>query len=326
MAFIDKAKIYVRSGNGGHGSLSFRREKFIEFGGPDGGNGGKGGDIIFKGNRSVNTLQKYRFNQHHKAQNGTGGSGKLRTGASGKDLILEVPCGTEIYNEEMSIKVSEILKHDQIYYFLRGGQGGKGNAHFKSSTNRAPRKTQNGELGKEVTIRLKLKLLADIGLVGMPNAGKSSILSILTNASPKVADYPFTTLNPNIGMVQTLDQEFILADIPGIIEEASTGKGLGHDFLSHVERCKILIHVLDCSENNVMKNYEIIRKELKNYGNGIEEKNEIIALNKIDIVDEKVIEDLIKIFKKEYKKVFEISAITSYNLNNLKKYCLELVK
>jgi GTP-binding protein len=327
MKFLDQAKIYIKAGNGGSGSASFRREKFIEYGGPDGGNGGKGGDVIFKGNKSVNTLQKYRFNQHHYAKNGSGGSGKLKTGASGKDLILEVPCGTEIYNEDMTIKVSEILEDGQLYYFLRGGQGGKGNTHFKSASNRAPRKVQDGEIGQEVTVRLKLKLLADVGLVGMPNAGKSSILSVVTNATPKVADYPFTTLDPHIGMVQTLDQEFIMADIPGIIEEASLGKGLGHDFLAHVERCSILIHVLDCSEQNVMQNYEIIRNELKNYGKGIEEKLEIIVLNKTDIVDEKKMSDLKQAFENATKqKVFEISAATSYNLSSVTKYILELMR
>ena len=327
MKFLDQVKIYIKAGNGGNGSPSFRREKFIEYGGPDGGNGGKGGDVIFKGNKSVNTLQKYRFNQHHYAKNGSGGSGKLKTGASGKDLILEVPCGTEIYNEDMTIKVSEILEDGQLYYFLRGGQGGKGNTHFKSASNRAPRKVQDGEVGQEVTVRLKLKLLADVGLVGMPNAGKSSILSVVTNATPKVADYPFTTLDPHIGMVQTLDQEFIMADIPGIIEEASLGKGLGHDFLAHVERCSILIHVLDCSEQNVMQNYEIIRNELKNYGKGIEEKLEIIVLNKTDIVDEKKMSDLKQAFENATKqKVFEISAATSYNLSSVTKYILELMR
>lgn len=327
MAFIDKAKIYVKSGNGGHGSLSFRREKFIEFGGPDGGNGGKGGDVIFKGSKSLNTLQKYRFNQHHNAKNGSGGSGKLKTGASGRDLILEVPCGTEIFNEDMSIKITEIIEEEQIYYFLRGGQGGKGNNHFKSSTNRAPRKTQDGELGQEVTIRLKLKILADVGLVGMPNAGKSSILSVSTNANPKVADYPFTTLDPNIGMVQTLHEEFILADIPGIIEDASMGKGLGHDFLSHVERCRILIHVLDCSSTDALKNYEMIRNELKEYGKEVDKKKEIIVLNKVDIVDGKDIKKIKKTLEKlSNQKVFEISAATSYNITELKKYCLELLR
>ena len=327
MKSLDQAKIYIASGKGGRGSVSFRREKYIEYGGPDGGNGGKGGDVIFKGNKSVNTLQKYRFNQHHYAKNGSGGSGKLKTGASGKDLILEVPCGTEIYNEDMTIKVSEILEDGQLYYFLRGGQGGKGNTHFKSASNRAPRKVQDGEVGQEVTVRLKLKLLADVGLVGMPNAGKSSILSVVTNATPKVADYPFTTLDPHIGMVQTLDQEFIMADIPGIIEEASLGKGLGHDFLAHVERCSILIHVLDCSEQNVMQNYEIIRNELKNYGKGIEEKLEIIVLNKTDIVDEKKMSDLKQAFENATKqKVFEISAATSYNLSSVTKYILELMR
>jgi len=324
MAFIDKAKIYIKSGNGGHGALSFRREKFIEYGGPNGGNGGKGGDIIFRGNKGINTLQRYRFNQHHKAQNGVGGAGQLKTGASGKDLILDIPCGTEIYTEDMGIKIHEILEDNETYHFLRGGQGGKGNAHFKSSTNRAPRKFQQGEKGQESTVRLKLKILADVGLVGMPNAGKSSILNFVTNAKSKVADYAFTTLHPHIGMVQKEDLEFVLADIPGLIEHASDGKGLGHDFLSHVERCKILIHVVDITEEKPLENYQIIRQELVNYGAQIESKKEIIALNKIEITEE----DRVKKIKKEFEKSLNlevklISAATGYQLDQLTNLCLE---
>jgi len=326
MSFIDKAKIYVKSGNGGHGALSFRREKFIEYGGPNGGNGGKGGDVIFRGSKSVNTLQKYRFNQHFKAPNGLGGAGQLKTGASGKDLILDVPCGTEIYTEDMEVKIHEILHDNETYHFLRGGQGGKGNAHFKSSTNRAPRKFQQGELGQEATIRLKLKLLADVGLVGMPNAGKSSILNFVTNAKSKVADYAFTTLHPHIGMVQKDDLEFVLADIPGLIENASEGKGLGHDFLSHVERCKILIHVVDMTEKNPYKNYEIIRQELENYGANIESKKEIIALNKVELLDEKTADKIKKKFNKLENKVFLVSAATGHHLNLITNLCLEYLQ
>jgi len=327
MAFIDKAKIYIKSGNGGHGALSFRREKFVEYGGPNGGNGGKGGDVIFRGNKGINTLQRYRFNQHHNAQNGMGGAGQLKTGASGKDLILDVPCGTEIYTEDMSIKIHEILKDNETYHFLRGGQGGKGNAHFKSSTNRAPRKFQQGEKGQESTVRLKLKILADVGLVGMPNAGKSSILNFVTNAKSKVADYAFTTLHPHIGMVQKEDLEFVLADIPGLIEHASDGKGLGHDFLSHVERCKILIHVVDITEEKPFENYKVIRQELLNYGGKIEQKKEIIALNKIEIADQKRVEEIKKEFETSLnQEVKLISAATGHQLDQLTNLCLEYLQ
>ena len=326
MAFIDKAKIYIKSGNGGHGALSFRREKFVEYGGPNGGNGGKGGDVIFRVNKGINTLQRYRFNQHHNAQNGMGGAGQLKTGASGKDLILDVPCGTEIYTEDMSIKIHEILKDDETYHFLRGGQGGKGNAHFKSSTNRAPRKFQQGEKGQESTVRLKLKILADVGLVGMPNAGKSSILNFVTNAKSKVADYAFTTLHPHIGMVQKEDLEFVLADIPGLIEHASDGKGLGHDFLSHVERCKILIHVVDITEEKPFENYKVIRQELLNYGGKIEQKKEIIALNKIEITDQKRVEEIKKEFEALNQEVKLISAATGHQLDQLTNLCLEFLQ
>ena len=326
MAFIDKAKIYIKSGNGGHGALSFRREKFVEYGGPNGGNGGKGGDVIFRGNKWINTLQRYRFNQHHNAQNGMGGAGQLKTGASGKDLILDVPCGTEIYTEDMSIKIHEILKDNETYHFLRGGQGGKGNAHFKSSTNRAPRKFQQGEKGQESTVRLKLKILADVGLVGMPNAGKSSILNFVTNAKSKVADYAFTTLHPHIGMVQKEDLEFVLADIPGLIEHASDGKGLGHDFLSHVERCKILIHVVDITEEKPFENYKVIRQELLNYGGKIEQKKEIIALNKIEIADQKRVGEIKKEFETLNQEVKLISAATGHQLDQLTNLCLEYLQ
>ncbi len=327
MAFIDKAKIYIKSGSGGHGALSFRREKYIEYGGPNGGNGGKGGDVIFRGNKGINTLQRYRFNQHHNAQNGLGGAGQLKTGASGKDLYLEVPCGTEIYNEDMSIKIYEILEDQETFYFLRGGQGGKGNAHFKSSTNRSPRKYQQGEKGQEATIRLRLKILADVGLVGMPNAGKSSILNFVTNAKSKVADYAFTTLHPHIGMVQKEDLEFVLADIPGLIEKASHGKGLGHDFLSHVERCKILIHVVDLNEENPLKNYQIIRQELINYGAKIDTKREIIALNKVELIDEEIVNRTQKEFEESLnQKVILISAATGYQLDQLTSLCLEYLQ
>ena len=255
-----------------------------------------------------------------------GGAGQLKTGSSGKDLILDVPCGTEIYNEDMTIKLHEILDDDQTYHFLRGGQGGKGNAHFKSSTNRAPRKFQQGEKGQEATVRLKLKILADVGLVGMPNAGKSSILNFVTNAKSKVADYAFTTLHPHIGMVQKEDLEFVLADIPGLIENASDGKGLGHDFLSHVERCKILIHVIDTTEADPFKNYQIIRQELENYGAEIESKKEIIALNKVELLDEKEIEEIKEKFSSLDRRIFTISAATGYHLDQLTNLCLEYLQ
>jgi GTP-binding protein len=253
--------------------------------------------------------------------------GQLKTGSSGKDLILDIPCGTEIYNEDMSIKLYEIMEENETYYFLRGGQGGKGNAHFKSSTNRAPRKFQQGEKGQAATVRLKLKILADVGLVGMPNAGKSSILNFVTNAKSKVADYAFTTLHPHIGMVQKEDLEFVLADIPGLIEKASDGKGLGHDFLSHIERCKILIHVIDATEEKPFENYQIIRKELVNYGAQIENKKEIIALNKIEIMEKEEVAKIQQEFEKKLdQKVLLISAATGYQLDQLTNLCLEYLQ
>ena len=322
MAFVDKTKVYIRSGNGGHGCLSFRREKYVEYGGPDGGNGGKGGDVIIQGQRNISSLIYYRYNQHQKAGNGQPGSGRLKTGLSGKDLILKVPCGTEIYNEEENVKLHEIIKDEEKFYFLRGGTGGKGNAHFKSSVNQAPRKFQKGEEGKEATIIFKLKILADVGLIGMPNAGKSSILSISTNAKPKIGDYPFTTIHPNIGVVKFDDSDFILADIPGLIEDASQGKGLGHDFLSHIERCKILLHIIDGFEGNIIEKYHTIRKELQKYGQGTSEKEEIIVINKIDLMNKDNL-DYEKLFPNI--KVFPISAATNQGINKLMKYCLQRV-
>ena len=286
--------------------------------------GGKGGDVIFKGNKSVNTLQKYRFNQHHYAKNGSGGSGKLKTGANGKDLILELPCGTEIYNEDMSIKVAEILEDGQLYYFLRGGQGGKGNTHFKSSSNRAPRKVQNGEVGQELTVRLKLKLLADVGLVGMPNAGKSSILSVVTNATPKVADYPFTTLDPHIGMVQTFDQEFIMADIPGIIENAHQGKGIGHRFLRHIERNACLLFMIPADSEDINKEYQILLNELEQYNEELLHKPRLVAISKSDMLDD----DLKALLDQEIKidaPYIYISSVAMQGIPELKDRLWEMM-
>ena len=281
MKFIDEAKIFVKSGDGGDGCLSFRREKYIEFGGPDGGNGGKGGDIIIEGTKSLNTLVDYRFQKHFKAQKGRGGAGRNRTGAAGKDMILKIPVGTEILQDDEIL--ADIINDEKMILFP-GGEGGKGNINFKSSTNRAPRKTTPGEKGYEAEVVLRLKILADAGLVGFPNAGKSSLLRKISAAKPKVADYPFTTLDPKLGVVRKGDEEIVVADIPGLIEDAHVGSGLGFKFLKHIERCHSLIHVIDITNENLVKSYNTIINELKSYDEDLVNKNKIIVLNECDLL------------------------------------------
>lgn len=298
MKFLDQAKIYVKSGNGGPGCVSFRREKFIEHGGPDGGNGGKGGDVIFTAVKELNTLIDFRYTQHFRARPGDGGAGEMRFGRDGDDIIIQVPVGTEILDEDQETILIDMKDPGQTITFLKGGDGGFGNAHYKSSTNQAPRKSTPGWPGVERGLWLRLKLIADAGLVGMPNAGKSTFLASCTAAKPKIADYPFTTLHPNLGVVKAGDREFVLADIPGLIEGAHEGHGLGDRFLGHVERTAVLLHLVDITQDEPWNAYETIRNELAEYGNGLEDKPEIVALNKADALGKELSEDVAKDFKK----------------------------
>jgi GTP-binding protein len=285
MKFLDQCKIYVKSGDGGAGSMSFRREKFIEFGGPDGGDGGKGGDIIFVAQDNLNTLIDYRYQQHFRAQNGRGGAGRDRSGAGGRDLVLKVPVGTQIIGEDGETVIADMIRPGQRRVLLRGGDGGFGNAHYKSATNQAPRRVDPGWPGAEAWVWLRLKLIADAGLVGLPNAGKSTLLARLSHAKPKIADYPFTTLRPQLGVVRLDDREFVLADLPGLIEGASDGAGLGTRFLGHVERCAVILHLIDGTEDDIVGAYKTIRHELASYGHDLAGKPEVIGLNKIDAID-----------------------------------------
>ncbi len=282
MKFLDQCKIYLKSGDGGHGSASFRREKFIEFGGPDGGNGGKGGDIVFIAADNLNTLIDYRYRQHFRASDGRGGAGREKSGANAGELVLRVPVGTQIMDEENRVVLADLARPGERLVFLGGGDGGFGNVHYKSSTNRAPRRADPGWPGKEAWVWLRLKLIADVGLVGMPNAGKSTFLAAVSHARPKIADYPFTTLKPQLGVVRVHDDELVLADLPGLIEGASEGVGIGTRFLGHVERCPVILHLVDGTLDDIAGAYLAIRRELAAYGNGLAEKPEIVALNKID--------------------------------------------
>ena len=283
MKFLDQAKIYVTSGKGGNGCVSFRKEKYIEFGGPNGGNGGKGGDVIIKGNENLNTLIDFRYRQHFKAKKGDDGKNQNKTGANGENIIIKVPFGTQIYNEDKSVLITDITKKNNQIIIAIGGQGGLGNNHFKSSTNQSPRRFTEGKDSEEKIIWLSLKLFADVGIIGLPNAGKSTLLSTVSAAHPKIADYPFTTLYPVLGVIKKFDQEIILADIPGLVEGAHEGKGLGDRFLAHIERCKFLLHVIDCSQNNLIESYQKIRNEIIQYGKNLTEKLEIIAISKSDL-------------------------------------------
>ena len=289
MKFLDQAKIYIKSGDGGDGCVSFRREKYIEFGGPNGGDGGRGGNIIFEGAVGLNTLIDFRYQQHFKAGRGVHGMGRDRTGARGKDVVIRVPVGTQVLDEERTVVLADITAVGQRIVLAEGGNGGWGNVRFKSSTNRAPRQANPGNPGVEMWVWLRLKLIADAGLVGLPNAGKSTFLTAVTRARPKIADYPFTTLHPNLGVAHVGDQEFVIADIPGLIEGASEGAGLGHRFLGHVERCGVLLHLIDGTQDDVVAAYRTIRGELDAYGGGLDEKREIVALNKIDAMTEDAI-------------------------------------
>ncbi len=289
MHFLDQAKIFVRSGAGGPGAVSFRREKFIEYGGPDGGNGGKGGDIIFEAVAGLNTLIDFRYTQHFRAPRGKGGSGSNRTGAGGDDLVIKVPVGTQVLSEDKEQVLLDFTRVGERTTFLRGGDGGRGNASYKTSTNRAPRQHGTGWPDEEAWVWLRLKLLADAGLVGLPNAGKSTFINQVTNAQAKVGEYAFTTTRPQLGVVRHHQREFVVADIPGLIEGAAEGAGIGDRFLGHIERCQVLLHLVDANDKDVAESYRIVRDELENYGAGLTDKKVVVALNKIDTLDDELI-------------------------------------
>ncbi len=318
MKFLDQAKITIKAGDGGNGCCSFRREKFIEFGGPNGGDGGHGGSVILLAVNSLNTLIDYRFMQHFKAARGENGKGNNKTGASGKDLILKVPVGTQIYAEDKKTLIFDLTKNGEQIQIANGGKGGLGNTRFKSSTNQAPRKTTNGSKGEEFEIWLELKIIADIGLVGFPNSGKSSFLSVTTRAKPKIADYPFTTINPNLGVLNIDNKEIVIADIPGLIRGAHRGVGLGDKFLKHIERCNSILHLIDINEDKLFNRYNIIREELKKYSPKLINKREIVVFNKIDLLDQNQICIKIREFRKNFKKeFFKISILKKSNINEL---------
>ena len=317
MKFLDQVKIYIKAGNGGDGSPSFRREKFIEFGGPDGGDGGKGGSVILKAELNLNTLIDFRYQQHHKAKRGENGAGQNRTGKSGEDLILKVPLGTQVFEEDNKTLIYDFTKISEEFIAAAGGKGGLGNTRFKSSTNRAPRKFTKGTQGEEFTIWLQLKTIADIGIIGLPNAGKSSLLASVTNANPKIANYQFTTLNPNLGVASYDDKEITIADIPGLVEGAHKGTGLGIQFLKHIERCKSLLHLIDITSEDLKKSYQQVKNELKKYSNKLTKKKELIVLNKIDLIDEKEVNHIIKDFKKNTKS--EVIALSPFNKSSVSK-------
>ena len=320
MKFLDQAKIYIKAGNGGSGSSSFRREKYIEYGGPDGGDGGTGGSIIFESERNLNTLIDFRYKQHFNAEHGKSGSKKNKTGGGGKDLILQVPTGTQIFEEDNNTLIYDFTKDKERFVVATGGEGGLGNTRFKSSTNRAPRKKTLGKKGEEFWVWLQLKVIADAGIIGLPNAGKSSLLSRCTRAKPKIANYPFTTINPNLGVLNINHKEVILADIPGLIEGSHKGVGLGDKFLRHIERCKVLIHLIDISEKDIIGNYLKIRNELSKYDKNILKKKEIVIFNKSDLVNMDLITKKLKNFKKETKKDFQIiSLVSKENFEKVKK-------
>ena len=317
MKFLDQAKIYIKAGDGGAGSASFRREKYIEFGGPDGGDGGNGGSVILESEGNLNTLIDFRYRQHFKAETGKSGSKKNKTGASGKDLILKIPVGTQIYEEDNNTLIYDLTKNKERFVVATGGKGGLGNTRFKSSTNRTPRKKTSGKKGEEFWIWLQLKVIADVGIIGLPNAGKSSFLSKCTKAKPKIANYPFTTINPNLGVLNINHKEIVLADIPGLIEGSHKGIGLGDKFLRHIERCKTLI---DISEKDILGNYLKIKSELSKYDKKILKKTEIIIFNKLDLIDMDSITEKLENFRKKIKKNFEITSLLSgQNFEKIKK-------
>jgi GTP-binding protein len=318
MKFLDQAKVFIKSGAGGAGCVSFHREKFVEFGGPDGGDGGNGGHVWIEAVNGLNTLIDYRFQQHHKAQTGVHGMGRNRTGAKGEDIILKVPAGTQVYEEDNETLICDITEEGQRFRIAKGGNGGFGNAHFKSATNQAPRNANPGQPSDEKTIWLRLKLIADAGLVGLPNAGKSTFLSNVSRARPKIGAYPFTTLHPNLGVATSDGYEFIIADIPGLIEGAHEGAGIGDRFLGHVERTRVMLHLVSAQEEDVAKAYKTVRKELEAYGKGIAEKPEIIALSQTDILDEETLNEKMQALEEAAgRKVEKISSIAGFGMKEM---------
>ncbi|MCP4935827.1 MAG: GTPase ObgE [bacterium] len=318
MKFLDQARVYIKSGDGGNGCLSFRREKYIEFGGPDGGDGGNGGEVLVQCVDNLNTLIDFRFYQHYKAGRGENGKGRNKSGAAGDDKYLFVPPGTQIFAEDNQTMLADLLKIGQTAVLATGGSGGFGNARFKSATNQAPRKANPGLPGEETVVWLRLKLIADSGLIGLPNAGKSTLLSAISAANPKIANYPFTTLHPNLGVVKAGDVDFVLADIPGLIEGASDGTGLGSRFLGHVERCGVLVHLIDVLSNDIASDYETIRTEIAAYGGGLAEKKELVALTKCDAVDEELAQmQADKLEKVSSQRPWHISAVSGKGTNRL---------
>ncbi|MCZ4340710.1 GTPase ObgE [Sphingomonadaceae bacterium G21617-S1] len=326
MHFLDQAKIFIRSGSGGPGAVSFRREKFIEYGGPDGGNGGKGGDIIFEAVPGLNTLIDFRYTQHFKAPRGSGGAGSNRTGAGGDDLIIRVPVGTQILSEDKEDVLADFTVPGKREIFLRGGDGGRGNASYKTSTNRAPRQHGSGWPGEEMWVWLRLKLLADCGLVGLPNAGKSTFINAVSNAKAKVGAYPFTTVRPQLGVASHKGREFVVADIPGLIEGAAEGAGIGDRFLGHIERCRVLLHLVDASGDDPVGGYEIVESELEAYGAGLADKPKVIALNKIDAVEPKLLDKLAKkLAKKAGAEVMLLSGASGEGLPEVLDHIIEIL-
>jgi len=324
MKFLDQVKIFVKAGDGGSGSASMRREKFIEFGGPDGGNGGKGASIILKAERNLNTLIDYRYTQHFKAERGENGKGKNKTGKTGKDLILKVPVGTQILEEDNKTLLFDFKNEEEEFVVANGGRGGLGNTNFKSSTNRAPRKFTKGTSGEEFWIWLQLKTIADVGIIGLPNAGKSSLLAAITNATPKIANYKFTTLNPNLGVAIYDNKEITIADIPGLIEGAHTGIGLGIKFLKHIERCKTLLHLIDITEENIENLYTQVRNELGKYSKNLLKKDELIVFNKIDLIDKNKLKEKKDKFSKKTKN--EVLTISTFDKHSVIKIKSKLIK
>jgi len=326
MKFLDQVKIFVKAGDGGSGSPSFRREKFIEFGGPDGGDGGKGGSVVLKAERNLNTLIDLRYQQHFKAERGGDGSGKNKTGRGGKTLVLKVPVGTQIFEEDNKTVIYDFKKENEEFVVAIGGKGGFGNTRFKSSTNRAPKKFTKGAIGEEYWIWLQLKTIADIGIIGLPNAGKSSLLASLTSANPKIANYKFTTLNPNLGVAMYDDKEITLADIPGLIEGAHAGTGLGIKFLKHIERCKTLLHLIDITEKDLIKSYKQVREELKKYSKDLLDKEELVVFNKIDLIEKDQIKKKLSIFKQEINKnAMAMSTLDKKTVSDIKSKLINYV-